>query len=175
MRETGEPTFVVSDYCWRARLRTRGSVRSRGSRVVSTHGLNTQRMSAVQKVWSSHVCATILLQHGLHKQYLFDWNLIQHCNQPVCLLDCPTKNSTQPIFISKPLGTWRELHSMLSRTRNLSPPSCAFFHGDLHQQMIWNQQKSEQQFLTLARLAQSRRCKLQTWSHSNRPTRTTGV
>jgi hypothetical protein len=31
---------------------------------VSTHGLNTQRMSAVQKVWSSYVCATILLQHG---------------------------------------------------------------------------------------------------------------
>jgi hypothetical protein len=64
MRETGKPTFVVSDYYWRARLRTRGSARSRGSRVVSTHGLNTQRMSAVQKVWSSYVCATILLQHG---------------------------------------------------------------------------------------------------------------
>jgi hypothetical protein len=64
MRETGEPTFVVSDYCWRARLRARGSARSRGSRVVSTHGLNTQRMSAVQKVWSSHVYVTILLQHG---------------------------------------------------------------------------------------------------------------
>jgi hypothetical protein len=31
---------------------------------VSTHGLNTQRMSAVQKVWSSYVYATILLQHG---------------------------------------------------------------------------------------------------------------
>jgi hypothetical protein len=31
---------------------------------VSTHGLNTQRMSAVQKVWSWYVCATILLQHG---------------------------------------------------------------------------------------------------------------
>jgi hypothetical protein len=64
MRETGKPTFVVSDCYWRARLRTRGSARSRGSRVVSTHRLNTQRMSAVQKVWSSHVCATILLQHG---------------------------------------------------------------------------------------------------------------
>jgi hypothetical protein len=64
MRETGEPTFVVSDCCWRARLRTRGSARSRGSRAVSTHGLNTQRMSAVQKVWSSHVCATMSLQHG---------------------------------------------------------------------------------------------------------------
>jgi hypothetical protein len=64
MRETGEPTFVVSDCCWRARLRARGGARSRGSRVVSTHGLNTHRMSAVQKAWSSHVCATILLQHG---------------------------------------------------------------------------------------------------------------
>jgi hypothetical protein len=31
---------------------------------VSTHGLNTQRVSAVQKVWSSCVYATILLQHG---------------------------------------------------------------------------------------------------------------
>jgi hypothetical protein len=41
MRETGKPTFVVWDYYWRARLRTRGSARSRGSRVVSTHGLNT--------------------------------------------------------------------------------------------------------------------------------------
>jgi hypothetical protein len=56
---------VVSDHYWRARLRARGSARSRGSRVVSTHGLNTQRMSAVQKVWSSYVYATILLQHGL--------------------------------------------------------------------------------------------------------------
>jgi hypothetical protein len=64
MRETGKPTFVVSDCYWRARLRARGSARSRGSRAVSTHGLNTQRMSAVQKVWSSYVCATILLQHG---------------------------------------------------------------------------------------------------------------
>jgi hypothetical protein len=64
MRETGKPTFVVSDYYWRARLRARGSARSRGSGVVSTHGLNTQRMSAVQKVWSSYVYATILLQHG---------------------------------------------------------------------------------------------------------------
>jgi hypothetical protein len=64
MRETGKPTFVVSDYYWRARLRARGSARSRGSRVVSTHGLNTQRMSAVQKVWLSYVYATILLQHG---------------------------------------------------------------------------------------------------------------
>jgi hypothetical protein len=63
MRETGEPTFVVSDHHWRARLRARGSARSRGSRAVSTHGLNTQRMSAVQKVWSSYVHATILLQH----------------------------------------------------------------------------------------------------------------
>jgi hypothetical protein len=64
MRETGEPTFVVSDHHWRARLRARGSARSRGSRVVSTHGLNTQRVSAVQKAWSSHLHATILLQHG---------------------------------------------------------------------------------------------------------------
>jgi hypothetical protein len=64
MRETGKPTFVVSDCCWRARLRTRGSARSRGSRVVSTHGLNTQHVSAVQKVWSAYVYATILLQHG---------------------------------------------------------------------------------------------------------------
>jgi hypothetical protein len=64
MRETGEPTFVVADYYWRARLRARGSARSRGSRAVSTHGLNTQRMSAVQKAWSSYVYATILLQHG---------------------------------------------------------------------------------------------------------------
>jgi hypothetical protein len=64
MRETGKPTFVVSDYYWRARLRTRGSARSCGSRVVLTHGLNTQRMSTVQKVWSSYVYATILLQHG---------------------------------------------------------------------------------------------------------------
>jgi hypothetical protein len=64
MRETGKPTFVVSDHCWRARLRAHGSARSRGSRVVSTHGLNTQRMSAVQKVWSSYVHGTILLQHG---------------------------------------------------------------------------------------------------------------
>jgi hypothetical protein len=64
MRETGKPTFVLSDYYWRARLRARGSARSRGSQVVSTHGLNTQRMSAVQKVWSLHVYATILLQHG---------------------------------------------------------------------------------------------------------------
>jgi hypothetical protein len=64
MRETGKPTFVVSDYCWRARLRARGSARSHRSRAVSTHGLNTQRMSAVQKVWSSYVYATILLQHG---------------------------------------------------------------------------------------------------------------
>ena len=63
-RATGKPTSVVSDYYWRARLRTRDSARSRGSRVVSTHGLNTQRMSAVQKVWSSYVYATILLQHG---------------------------------------------------------------------------------------------------------------
>jgi hypothetical protein len=63
-RATGKPTSVVSDYCWRARLRTRGSARSRGSRVVWTHGLNTQRMSAVQKVWSSYVYAIILLQHG---------------------------------------------------------------------------------------------------------------
>jgi hypothetical protein len=31
---------------------------------VSTHGLNTQRVSAVQKAWSSYVCTTILLQHG---------------------------------------------------------------------------------------------------------------
>jgi hypothetical protein len=32
---------------------------------VSTHGLNTQRVSAVQKAWWSHVCATILLhEHG---------------------------------------------------------------------------------------------------------------
>jgi hypothetical protein len=31
---------------------------------VSTHGLNTQRVSAVQKAWSSYVYATILLQHG---------------------------------------------------------------------------------------------------------------
>jgi hypothetical protein len=64
MRETGKPTFVVSDCCWRARLRARGSARSRGSRVVSTHGLNTQRMSAIQKVWSLYVYATILLQQG---------------------------------------------------------------------------------------------------------------
>jgi hypothetical protein len=64
MRETGKPTSVVSDFYCRARLRARGSARSRGSRVVSTHGLNTQRMSVVQKVWSSYVCATILLQHG---------------------------------------------------------------------------------------------------------------
>jgi hypothetical protein len=64
MRETGELTFVVSDHCWRARLRARGCARSRGSRVVSTHGLNTQRLSAIQKVWSSCVCATISLQHG---------------------------------------------------------------------------------------------------------------
>jgi hypothetical protein len=64
MRETGKPTFVVSDYYWGARLRVRGSARSRGSRVVSTHRLNTQSMSAVQKVWSSYVYATILLQHG---------------------------------------------------------------------------------------------------------------
>jgi hypothetical protein len=64
MRETGEPTFVLSDHCWRARLRAHGGARSRGSRAVSTHGLNTQRMSAVQKAWSPHVCATILLQHG---------------------------------------------------------------------------------------------------------------
>jgi hypothetical protein len=63
-RETGKPTFVVSDCYWQARLRTRDSARSRGSRVVSTHGLNTQRVSAVQKAWSSYVCATILLQHG---------------------------------------------------------------------------------------------------------------
>jgi hypothetical protein len=55
---------MVSDYYWRAGLRTRDSARSRGSRVVSTHGLNTQRISAVQKVWSSYVYATILLQHG---------------------------------------------------------------------------------------------------------------
>jgi hypothetical protein len=73
MRETGKPTFVVSDYCWRARLRTRGSAQSRGSRVVLTHGLNTQRMSAVQKVWSSCVYATILLQHGL-LQGLSNWH-----------------------------------------------------------------------------------------------------
>jgi hypothetical protein len=64
MRETGKPAFVVSDYYWRARLHARGSARSRGSRVVSTHRLNTQRMYAVQKVWSSYVYATILLQHG---------------------------------------------------------------------------------------------------------------
>jgi hypothetical protein len=32
MRETGKPTFVVSDYYWRDRLRARGSARSRGSR-----------------------------------------------------------------------------------------------------------------------------------------------
>jgi hypothetical protein len=63
-RATGKPTSVESDYYWRARLRTRDSARSRGSRVVSAHGLNTQRMSAVQKVWSSYVYATILLQHG---------------------------------------------------------------------------------------------------------------
>jgi hypothetical protein len=64
MRETDKPTFVVTDYYWRARLRARGSARNRGSQVVSTHGLNTQRMSAVQKVWSSYVYATMLLQHG---------------------------------------------------------------------------------------------------------------
>jgi hypothetical protein len=64
MRETGKPTFVVLDYYGRARLRARGSARSRRSRVVSTHGLNTQRMSAVQKVWLPYVYATILLQHG---------------------------------------------------------------------------------------------------------------
>jgi hypothetical protein len=63
-RETGKPTSVVSGYYWRARLRTRDSARSRGSRAVSTHGLNTQRVSAVQKAWSSYVYATILLQHG---------------------------------------------------------------------------------------------------------------
>jgi hypothetical protein len=63
MRETSKPTFVVSDHYWRARVRARGSARSRGSRVVSTHGLNTQHMSAVQKVWSSYVYATMLLQH----------------------------------------------------------------------------------------------------------------
>jgi hypothetical protein len=64
MRETGKPTFVVSDCHWRARLRARGSAGSRGNRAVSTHGLNTQRVSAVQKVWSSYLCTTILLQHG---------------------------------------------------------------------------------------------------------------
>jgi hypothetical protein len=51
MRETGKPTFVVSDCHWRARLRTRGGARSRGSQAVSTHGLNTQRVSAIQKVF----------------------------------------------------------------------------------------------------------------------------
>jgi hypothetical protein len=64
MRETGKPTFVVSDHCWRAGLRARGAARGRGSRAVSTHGLNTQRVSAVQKVWLSYVHTTILLQHG---------------------------------------------------------------------------------------------------------------
>jgi hypothetical protein len=64
MRETGKPTFVLSDYYWQARLRAHGSARSCGSRVVSTHGPNAQRMSAVQKVWSSYGYAAILLQHG---------------------------------------------------------------------------------------------------------------
>jgi hypothetical protein len=64
MRETGKPIFVLSDHCWRARLCARGSARSRGSRAVSTHGLNTQRVSAVKKVWSSYVYATMSLQHG---------------------------------------------------------------------------------------------------------------
>jgi hypothetical protein len=59
--ETGEPTSVMSDYYWRVRLRARGGARSRGSRVVLAHGLNTQRMSAVQKAWLSYVYATILL------------------------------------------------------------------------------------------------------------------
>jgi hypothetical protein len=59
MRESGKPT---SDHCWRARLRACGGARSRRSRAALTHGLNTQRVSAVQKVWC--VCATILLQHG---------------------------------------------------------------------------------------------------------------
>ena len=76
-RATGKPTSVVSDYYWRARLRTRDSARSRGSRVVSTHGLNTQRMSAVQKVWSSYVYATILLQHGPTRPFYCNTGLLQ--------------------------------------------------------------------------------------------------
>jgi hypothetical protein len=76
---------VVSDYYWRVRLRARGSARSRGSRAVSTHGLNTQRLSAVQKMWSSYVRATILLQHGPAAWDLSKWNafvekvMSKHC------------------------------------------------------------------------------------------------
>jgi hypothetical protein len=55
---------VVSGYHWRVRLRARGDARSRRSRVVLTQGLNTQRVSAVQKVWPSYVYVAILLQHG---------------------------------------------------------------------------------------------------------------
>jgi hypothetical protein len=36
---------------------------------VSTHGLNTQRMSAVQKVWSSYVCATMDVLTDLLKKF----------------------------------------------------------------------------------------------------------
>jgi hypothetical protein len=74
----GKPTFVVSDYCWRAGLRARGSARSRGSQAVSTHGLNTQRVSAVQKVWSSYVHAAMSLQHGptAHPLHLLELNVV---------------------------------------------------------------------------------------------------
>jgi hypothetical protein len=66
-RETGKPTSMVSDYYWRARLRTRDSARSRGSRVVSTHGLNTQRMSAVTSTRPFY-CNTGLLQRTPEQQ-----------------------------------------------------------------------------------------------------------
>ena len=60
----GNPILSVSGYYWRDRIRARDSARSRGSQVVLTPGLNTQRMSAVQKVWPAYVYAAILLQHG---------------------------------------------------------------------------------------------------------------
>jgi hypothetical protein len=40
---------------------------------VSTHGLNTQRMSAVQKVWSSYVYATIYCNTGLLQGMCLQW------------------------------------------------------------------------------------------------------
>jgi hypothetical protein len=83
MRETGKPTFVVLDYYWRARLRARGSAWSRGSRVVSTHGLNTQRMSVrrsegmVVVRLHDHFTATrgLLQGHGSLCRCGFQWEL----------------------------------------------------------------------------------------------------
>jgi hypothetical protein len=78
---------------------------------VSTHGLNTQRMSAVQKVWSSYVYTTILLQHGATAEPL-------HTAPRPHREMKEEKVPTRAVQTSQPSGLRRSNRSNLGQTPN---------------------------------------------------------